>query len=221
MACKWYPNKAIKMKKKGGVTFARCNWKISLEPGTERSFETSQKDNKVGALAEPRILFLLVTTAPFTVWQRYDQFLSRLASWHLDMSQYMHGDRRLSSREKGTQWNWMGPILMAGQRGSNSSRRKKKGKLNQRRHNPKIKEEFSKSQEPKLSARWRQLYYKQRLYPGIAPQSTGTRFTAQPRKRRLTRHLCQCDIPPEGAIQLIIHKYDWEPHLGIFPHLSN
>ena len=55
--------------------------------------------------------------------------------------------------------------------------------------NPQIKEEFSKSQEPKLSASQRQLYYKQCLYPGIAPQSRGASFTARHRKGRLTQHL--------------------------------
>ena len=41
---------------------------------------------------------------------------------------------------------------------------------------------------------------------------------------RITPHAassCQCNILPEAAIQLIIQKCDWEPRLGIFPHLSN
>lgn len=40
--------------------------------------------------------------------------------------------------------------------------------------------------------------------------------------RRASRCIfCQCDILPEAAVPLIIHKCDWEPHLGIFPLLSN
>lgn len=97
MACKLHLSKTVKIKKKRDPNFffARCNWKTSLEK-RHRSSEASQKDDKMGHGLNHGFM---VTAASFTPWQRCDQFPSRLASWHLDMYQYVHWDRCPSSRE--------------------------------------------------------------------------------------------------------------------------
>ena len=130
-------------------------------------------------------------------------------------------DAPAQGREEHNETGW-DPSSWWGKEAVTTPGKKKKGKLNQGRHNPPDKRGIQQESRAQIECKPKTVVLQAVLISWYStaeqrgklhcPAQEGAPHTASP---------WQCDILPEGAIQLIIRKCDWEPHLGIFPHLSN